>query len=585
MEVLRFWVFRYTAHRRFKHVLGEGSPLSALLSERRRRTMEGDQHPPAPLSMDSKKSNASSVIPDDFMLLLPLCVVSFIDAISFMVVAPSLIFYVRGTLGGTKETYGLILSIFSLSSFLFKPILGYCCDHFGGKFRWPHLVSLGVAALGGILYFCASNVGSQSHGILLLFTGRFLGGAGSANSTLGFTYVAKVVHADDMTKANALLSMMRVVGMTLAPASFAMMAKVPDETFLFGRIHLDPLNSVGLLLFLSNATAFLVVYFFLEEPPKERTKAVKAERDASIGSIDIDMITSTSHWEFVKECLCFEILLFVFGILCLNSNFQLLETSLAPVSNHALGWGPVQVSSLFGANAVFLLGIIVWTFHLSSSGVSDFDLLSAGLAASVISYVLLYLWWTDGAPMWQFVTPVFLSTGAFPFLGAPTRSLYTKIVASKQRLRSHQGTMQAVLSMAASVSGFMAPGLIATFVLRTPHQIDASPHGRELTEWALLAPLTSFGVLLGVLYLRQHPVFQERDDGSIRGLLPDDASYTKELSERTSLVEGEGFFPLPHSFEPTVEAHRRESSLLMGIPQIDTCLDSPTRSVRHHPLL
>lgn len=508
---------------------------------------------------------------NDYQLLFPLCLVSFIDAISFMIVAPSLVFYVRDTLSGNKETYGIILSVFSLASFAFKPILGYVCDRFD-NFRWPYLISTAVAALGGILYFMASN--TETGGISLLFWGRCLGGIGSANSTLGFTYIAKVIREDDMTKANAFLSMTRVIGMTLAPASFALLSKVPDETFL-GDWHVNPLNSVGLLLFACNSLACIVIYIYLQEPPEERTKVVEAERlnHASVRSIDV---LEQSHWQFFRSCLCFEILLFVFGIFCLNSNFQLLETSLAPASNDALGWGPVQVSALFGANAVFLLIIIAWTFHLSSLGVSDFDLLIFGLLVSVVSYVLLYLWWIRGAAPWKFILPVMLSTGAFPFLGAPTRSLYTKVVAAKPRLRNHQGTMQAVLSMSASVSGFLAPGLIATFVLRTPDQVTVSRHGRELTVGALAAPLASLVVLVGVLYLKEHPVFQIRNDGAIRSV-PSEAEGIP-ATETTILLEDE-YVPLPVVFEPSTEASRRDSSIIMGIPQID-CFESPDQSFR-----
>jgi len=60
---------------------------------------------------------------DYYLLLLPQAIVGLVDAISFMVVGPSVVFYVYG-LGGTKEDYGIVLAAFSLASFLFKPVLG-----------------------------------------------------------------------------------------------------------------------------------------------------------------------------------------------------------------------------------------------------------------------------------------------------------------------------------------------------------------------------------------------------------------------------------------------------------------------------
>ena len=45
-----------------------------------------------------------------------LATINFIDAISYMAVAPSLIFYVLN-LGGTMSQYGLLMSTFSFASF------------------------------------------------------------------------------------------------------------------------------------------------------------------------------------------------------------------------------------------------------------------------------------------------------------------------------------------------------------------------------------------------------------------------------------------------------------------------------------
>ena len=48
--------------------------------------------------------------------LVALALIQLVDAISYMVVAPSIIFYVL-QVGGTMDQYGLILSSFSFASF------------------------------------------------------------------------------------------------------------------------------------------------------------------------------------------------------------------------------------------------------------------------------------------------------------------------------------------------------------------------------------------------------------------------------------------------------------------------------------
>jgi hypothetical protein len=183
--------------------------------------------------------------------------------------------------------------------------------------------------------------------------------------------------------------------------------------------------------------------------------------------------------------------------------------------------------------------------------------------------------------------------------------------------------------MAASVSGFLAPGLIAAFVLRTPDQVSVSRHGRELAPGALAAPLSSLIVLIGVVYLRRHPVFQVRQDGTIRSLVvhgggahhhhhhhhhdnpsthadvaPEPTTTTATTDSTTAnesttlLVDVESchsaastdsdddsssassLVVLPHVFEPSTEAHRRDSSIIMGIPQFEWHEASPDQSQR-----
>ena len=68
------------------------------------------------------------------------------------------------------------------------------------------------------------------------------------------------------------------------------------------------------------------------------------------------------------------------------------------------------------------------SFKLASMGVSDLNMLYLGLVLSSIGYSLLYFCWQQGVGMWIFLLPFFVSTCGFPFLAAPTRSLFTKAI-------------------------------------------------------------------------------------------------------------------------------------------------------------
>ena len=125
--------------------------------------------------------------------LIALALVGIVDAVSYMVVTPSIIFYVLEQ-GGSRAQYGLVMSAFSFASFCTKPFIGHWSDSHG--FRLPYIASLSVAAVGGLVYFFAS----AQHGLVavgMILLGRLMAGVGSASSALAFAYMAKAVVSDN----------------------------------------------------------------------------------------------------------------------------------------------------------------------------------------------------------------------------------------------------------------------------------------------------------------------------------------------------------------------------------------------------
>jgi ceroid-lipofuscinosis MFS transporter 7 len=457
--------------------------------------------------------------------------------------------------------YGIILSSFSFSAFVFKPILGYWCD---AKmcFREPYLTSLAVACVGGIVYFSAGAFPwSSNTSLALILLGRLMGGVGQANSTLGFTYVAQVVEKSALTQASAILSMVRILGMVIAPG-LNVFLKECNATLSLGRLTLTltPLNTVGLVLGLGNVFAFLIIYFFLHEP--EMKGASKADDKDTLATTESS--SKTKEEGFWESFLSLEIFVPLLSVFSLNANFQLMETGMAPVASDALGWTTVTISVVFGMNSLLIFFAIVLTFYLANKGVSNETLLSWGLVISAIGYALMYFMWTNPTTPLNFVLPVILSTMCFPFLGSPTRAIYTMVVDSKPRLRGSQGTMQAIMSMVVSIAGFTTPGIISSFILRTPEEVEDSTDGREFTPIALFAPLLSCTVLVGHLYTQwsKQNLASAKEEGD------------KIADETTTLLDDSAFqkwsrkyYRIP-SFNPKTHARRRESVVIMGIPQI-----------------
>jgi len=490
-----------------------------------------------------------------------LAVIGLIDSISYMAVSPSLIFYVL-ELGGTKEQYGLIMSIFSFASFSAKPVYGAWVDKGGNKFRIPYLSSLAISVIGALLYFLAVLATSPKIAVGMIFVGRFLSGLGAANQALGYAYLASVVPPEMQTRTSTLLSMMRIVGMTVGPGINYFLDSVDGKVF---GVPVDPLNAVGLLLAIGNFVTALTVYFVLPEPPKKDDIKLPEAMDAGGSS------SSAAFW---KACLSIDILLPAFILFVANSAFQLIETALPPAANHGLGWGPVETSGVLGATSIVIFGTMMGVMYLSAKKVPDSKLVAVGNVNFMIGGVLIYLMWTDDSKVWQYIVPVMVSVAGFPFIASPNRSNFTKAVMNSSALESSQATMQAILSMFSSVAGFTTPGFVAAYVIRSPEQVEASADNRELTPLALYAPVLCFFSLVGLYYAewkgRSTVEIIEPASGEGTPLI---VAKNSSMARKKSSIAG-----LNQAFGRSNVVARRSSVEIMGLPGgFDTITEQETQ--------
>lgn len=215
---------------------------------------------------------------------------------------------------------------------------------------------------------------------------------------------------------------------------------------------------------------------------------------------------------------------------------------------------------------------------LSMRKVSDTLLVVVGNSICMLGGVLMYYLWTYQAPVWHFVLPIVLSISGFPFVMSSNRSNFTKAVKSKPELENAQSMMQAIMSMGASVGGFVAPSLVAAFVMRSPDDVEASPNQRELTPTAWYVPISSAFCIIGLWY--QSTVAKRREKGKQTAL---DES---EPSEGTGLVSRIGVerrrssvIEIGQEFSRINEVNRRSSAEIMGVPcPFDTNDEHETRT-------
>ena len=468
-----------------------------------------------------------------------------------MVVAPSIVFYVLEN-GGTREQYGIILSAFSFSSFCAKPFVGFLSDQYG--FRAPYMVCLFISALGGFVYMIASAFYGTT-AVVLMLLGRLLGGVGAASAALGFAYLAKSVPHQEQTKTNSLLSMTRIIGMTTGPGLNVLLAEIDVEWFGF---KLDPLNSVGLILIGANLLALLSIVLLLEEPKDDLTAPNYSEVAAGGGRVN-------RLWAIVRSLWCIDILVPIFSIFAFNANFQLIETALAPAASHGMGWTPVGVSTILGSVSIIIFINMLIVFYLSARKVRDEHMLLFGSTLSTTGYFSVWYLWRWEAEPWEFVLPIILGVSSFPFLAAPTRSIFTKAVDGIEILDNYQGSMQALLSMFASLAGFTTPGLVAAYILREPEEVEESSDHRELSPFALVAPCMSALMLLGnsLVLIRnirkEQATLKDGEDVTVdesTQLVTDDQKQRR----RTTCYRTK-------RFSTRAEVDRRRSTLCMGMVQ------------------
>ena len=460
--------------------------------------------------------------------------------VSYMVVAPSIIFYVLAH-GGSRNMYGIILSAFSFSSFCAKPFVGMASDRYG--FRMPYIICLLISAAGGLIYMLASAFyGNKA--VTLMLIGRLMGGVGAASAALGYAYLAKVVPHEEQTQTNSLLSMTRIIGMSTGPGLNYFLAEIDTEIFGF---KIDSLNSVGLVLLASNLLALSSILLFLEEPKTDHTAPPKEEtaRDGN------------RLWTIVRSLFCFEIMVPVFAMFAFNSSFQIIEAGLAPAASHGMGWSPVGVSGILGSMSIFVFLNMMVVFSLSSRKVRDEHIMLFGATVSATGFFLVWHLWRWQAEPWQYVLPAVLGVSAYPYLAAPTRSLFTKAVDDIPALEQHQGTMQAVLSMFASVAGFVTPGLVASFVLRDPEDVESSPDHREFSPFVLASPTMSMMVFAGVVVLLMRNLRKEK--------IMD--TFDETIADESSSLVGTKQPQRKKRYSAQVEADRRRSTVIMGMVQ------------------
>lgn len=123
--------------------------------------------------------------------LVPIFVTVLLDLIGFGMILPLQTFYAQ-EFHATPAQIGLLFASYSLTQFLFAPLLGRLSDRVG---RRPVLLASIVGGIAAYVLF------AEAHSFLVLLLARALSGVAASNYSIAQAYVADVTPAEERSQA------------------------------------------------------------------------------------------------------------------------------------------------------------------------------------------------------------------------------------------------------------------------------------------------------------------------------------------------------------------------------------------------
>jgi MFS transporter, DHA1 family, tetracycline resistance protein len=179
--------------------------------------------------------------------IITIFITIFIDLVSFGIVIPLLPFYAQ-RFGASGMIIGLLVSVFSMVTFIFLPVLGRLSDQRGR--RPVLLISMLISAVAYILFAFAGS-------LWMLFLSRFMAGIGNSNLSAAQAYIADITPPNERAKGMGIIGAAFGLGFIFGPLISAFFSA---EMFGEWQYALPGLIAAGLSIM-----NFILAYFFLPE--------------------------------------------------------------------------------------------------------------------------------------------------------------------------------------------------------------------------------------------------------------------------------------------------------------------------------
>jgi len=352
-------------------------------------------------------------------------------------------------IGGDKTVAGLMMSIFTISALLFRPLVGSVCDTRGRRI---------VLVSGTILFTLVSLIYHFAPFIWLLIVLRFLHGASfSAFSTSSGTIVADVVPETRMAEGVGYFGISMTVAAALGPAL---------------GLYLISLTGYDIIFILCFALAVLGVIFALatnyEDKEKYRQTAAVCEQE-----------TKKWYYAFIEPAAARPSFIMFFVALAQISIITFLPT-------YALALGIKNIGLFFTVQAIFMVVTRLFMGKLADKYGSGKILIPA-LILMVISIILL-IW----KPSFGFFIVAAILSGLGTGATLPILNSLTILLCPENRRGVANSMFFSAIDLGYGI-GALIWGLVAEYIgFFTVFALSAGSMVVALLLFMLLMPKTAF---------------------------------------------------------------------------------------------
>lgn len=254
--------------------------------------------------------------------------VIFIDLLGFGILIPILPTFAVKEIGMGESAIGIIIAVYSLTQFIFTPLIGGYSDRHGR--RRIILITLFLNALGYIIF-------AYSHSFTMLLISRVVAGIGGSSIGVALAYTADLTTKEERSKGMGFMGVAFGLGFVFGPLIGGWLAE-------YGYF----ITGIGSASF--SILALILSFFLLREslPPEKRNMDAKRKLFDAAGFINV--ITKP-----VTGIVIILFFLVIFSVANIHGTFALLANQYYGLTDLHVGY----LFAILGTVSVIIQGVFI----------------------------------------------------------------------------------------------------------------------------------------------------------------------------------------------------------------------------------